>query len=202
MQINPNGTVRPNVNEKSIVLDWNLFWFYCLYVCLSSGETVLVRCVQIGGHSAGGHLAACMFDHLVRTAHPHVSIVKSLHLIAGVYDLGELRHSSDINPDNILSITDANCRKLSPYFFDYTAWKAITSGTDFIVHLYIGDTDAPKLAEHTHEMHSIFARNRCASQLIILNGFDHFNIVEQLSDGKHEIVAAIVSEADRLRAGN
>lgn len=142
-----------------------------------------------------------MFDHLVRTAHPHVSIVRSIYLIAGVYDLSELRYSNAINPNNILSITDANCRKLSPYFFDYTAWTAITSGTEFIVHLYIGDSDAPNLANHTNEMHNILTRNRCANELIILNDFDHFNIVEQLSNGKHEIVAAIVSEADRLRSG-
>lgn len=148
------------------------------------------RIIQIGGHSAGGHLAICMYNHLVGSNNPHRSIVKSLHLICGVFDVSELRHTDTANTNNILQITDDNCQKLSPLFFNYTQWAS----NGVRIHVYAAEFDCTKLLQHSQQLHEILVRNKCNSRFVTMNGFDHFDIVEKLSEADHEINAAILDE--------
>lgn len=148
------------------------------------------RFIQIGGHSAGGHLAVCMYNHLVQTNNPHRSIVKTLHLICGVYDVSELRYTDTANENNILKITDDNCEKLSPLFFNYSVWA-----TDNVrIHIYAAEYDCAKLVEHSQRLHETLRRQNCNTRLVMMDRLDHFDIIETLTEADHEINATIVNE--------
>lgn len=148
------------------------------------------RLIQIGGHSVGAHLAMYMYNHLVQSNNPHRSIVKSLHLICGVYDVSELRYTDTANENNILQITDDNCEKLSPIFFNYTVWAT----DDVHIHVYAAPNDCTKLIEHSRRLHETLRLNKCNNRLVMMDGLDHFDIVEKLNDADYEINTAIVDE--------
>lgn len=133
-----------------------------------------------------------MYNHLVQIDHSNLSIIKSLHLIASVYDLNELRHSNAINPNNILSITEENWKILSPHYFSFIKWAA---NDKLMIRLYIGDADTPKLIEQTKNIQKIFQQFNINNQSKILKNFDHFDIVEELSNEQHEIVIDIINES-------
>lgn len=148
------------------------------------------RFIQIGGHSAGGHLAICMYNHLVESNNPHRSLVKMLHLICGVYDVSELRYTDTANANNILQITDDNCTKLSPLFFNYANWTS--DGVRVVI--YAAQFDCEKLLEHSHRLHNILRRNNCNSRFVMMDRLDHFDIVEKLNEADHPVNIAIVNE--------
>lgn len=148
------------------------------------------RFIQIGGHSAGGHLVMCMYNYLVQSNNPRRSIVKALHLICGVFDVSELRNTDTVNANNILKIDDNNCEKLSPLFFNYTVW----SSDDVRVHIYAAQFDCTKLVEHSQRLYETLLFNKCNCRFVMMNDFDHFDIVEKLIEPDHEINEAILNE--------
>lgn len=126
-----------------------------------------------------------------------MSIVKSLYLISGVYDLrGEFRFMPTANPNNILSLTDDNTLELSPICFDYDKWGKSSAMTT--IHLFIGTNDAPKLIEQSHMLNEKLLATLQPNnyhRLIALQGYDHFNIVEDLAKADFTITKAIIDEA-------
>lgn len=123
-----------------------------------------------------------------------MGIVKSAFLISGVFDLSELRFTTTANANNILQLSDDNYRKLSPVFFVFEPWTR--SLNHMSVYFYVGDSDAPKLIEQSHEMYSVLKQHRCNSHLHVLETYDHFNIVEQLAHSDFVITQTIISEAN------
>lgn len=152
----------------------------------------------MAGHSAGAHLATCLYDKLVQSA--LTTIVKSLYLIAGVYDLSEIRYMPTPNPNNILSLNDANVMKLSPITFNFNEWVKVQTNTSITaIYLFIGTNEAPKLIEQTKQMDKLLSMHQWPKlQLIEMNGYDHFNIVEDLSKPEFQIVQIIIDEAKQF----
>lgn len=163
------------------------------YIIISHPQSTH-RLIQIGGHSAGAHLAMHMYNHLIETNNALRSIVRSLHLICGVYDVSELRYTDTANENNILQITDDNCEKLSPLFFNYTVWAS----DDLRIHVYAAPNDCTKLIEHSQRLHETLLLNECNSRLVMMDGHDHFDIVEKLYEADYEINIAIVGELTRM----
>lgn len=121
-------------------------------------------------------------------------MVKSLHLICGVYDVSELRHTDTVNANNILQIADDNCKKLSPLFFNFGLWT-----TDAVrIHIYAAQFDCIKLLEHAQRLHATLERNACTSRYVLMMGLDHFDIVETLTEADHQINETIVNELQHI----
>lgn len=155
----------------------------------------MYRGIQLAGHSAGAHLALCLFDGLIEKGFTFKSIVKSLYLFGGVYDLREPQFMPSINPDNkILSLDDANTSKLSPIFFDYRKWTE--SQKDIAIYLFVGTNDAPKLIEQSHQFDKLLSANHTLKHtLFIMNDYDHFDAVEDLSKSNYFITRMLIDEA-------
>lgn len=161
---------------------------------LSIFSLSISRGIQLAGHSAGAHLAICLFNNLVQQSNALMSIVKSLYLISGVYDLREVRFMPTANPNNILSLTDDNALKLSPICFDYDKWTKSNAMTT--IHLFIGSNDAPKLIEHSNTLNELLDAHQLKNhRLLVLDGYDHFNIVEDLAKADFTITKAIIDES-------
>jgi arylformamidase len=83
----------------------------------------LGRRLVISGHSAGGHLAACLLATDWRSLDAALSddLVQAAYSISGLFDLGPLVKTS-IN--NALGLDEASARRASPLF-----WRAPMHGT-------------------------------------------------------------------------
>lgn len=149
------------------------------------------RGIQLSGHSAGAHLAFYMLDRLVERT--MASLVKSMYLISGVYDLCELRFTSMANANNILSLDDQSSVQLSPLRYDFGKWAPLPLPS---INVYIGEHDPPKLIEHSHHLNERLNVHRIAgARLFVMEHYDHFNIVEELAKPEYQITRTIIDDA-------
>lgn len=175
-----------------------MYYVYCMLTLFSLLQ-FLFRCIQLAGHSAGAHLAACLFDNLVKQSPPLTPIVKSLYLISGVYDVSELRYMPTVNPNNILSLDENNVLRLSPMLFDFDKWVAAAAAArndGTAIHLYVATNDAPKLIGQSYCLERLLAHHQYRNyRLVMIENVDHFNIVENLCDADFSITKDIIDEA-------
>ncbi|MBS0447389.1 MAG: alpha/beta hydrolase [Proteobacteria bacterium] len=112
MVVVPNYALCPAVTIEHIVLQIvrALAWVYRHAREYGGNE----RHIVVGGHSAGGHLAAMMLACRwtdVGTDLP-ADLVKAALAISGIYDLEPIRLTPFLAPD--LKLTQASARQLSP----------------------------------------------------------------------------------------
>ena len=84
----------------------------------------LGRRLVVSGHSAGGHLAACLLAtdwRSIDAALPQ-DLVKAAYAISGLFDLGPLVKTS---VNNALGLDEASARRASPLFWPAAlAWQS------------------------------------------------------------------------------
>lgn len=181
--IKSNGT-----NQFSI----EFFFCVCLYkIC---------RSIQLGGHSCGAHLCFALFDKLINELPSMISIIKSVYLFCGTYDVFEARHWPVVNPNNILSVNETNSLTLSPILYDIHKWAEVINQsnvkTPTAFHLYTVENDAPKLVGITYCMERVLGLNGYPNyDLTMVKNYDHFSIVEDLSKPDFFITKQIIAEA-------
>ncbi len=89
--------------------------------------------IMVAGHSAGGHLAACMVaqEWKALAADAPADLVPSAYAISGVFDLTPLVHVSQ-NQD--LRLDEAEARRVSPLYWNVPAGRAldaVVGGAEF-----------------------------------------------------------------------
>lgn len=132
------------------------------------------------------------------------SIVKSLYLISGIYDVCEIRNMPMVNPNNILSLDENNVLRLSPILFEFDKWAAaaaiqndaMTISTATAIHLFVAANDAPKIVGQSYCLERLLASIRYPNyHLVLVENTDHFDIAENLSKPDFFITKQIISEA-------
>ncbi len=146
------------------------------------------RRIIFAGHSAGAHLILCMIDKLLNTKPEHLRI-DSIYLISGIYDLNELQYTNN-NENNILSINSSNVDRLSPLKFDFIEWQK----HHIDINIYVGQYESPTFIRQSLELYlRLPADDDIHFQL--LPEYDHFEIVEHLSQESYEITKRIVGRS-------
>lgn len=141
----------------------------------------------MGGHSAGAHLAASMI-------HPEINEnigVKGFILISGIFDLNPLLETS-IN--KALKLNKNTCLKLSPlnnlYGLDFTLKTAQVCTKVLVAY---AENDSPAF----HFQSTLFAKFLDKLGLDVteerINGTDHFDIVENLSNIDYSLTKKIIN---------
>lgn len=128
-----------------------------------------------------------MIDNLLRHASTPIQI-HSLFLISGIYDLTELQHTS-INGGNILSIDASNSDELSPLRFDFLNW----SGQQFSVNIYVAEHDSPTFIKQSLQLVKCLEGNKLPAKHRLIDGCDHFDIVEKLCEESFEITQDLIN---------
>lgn len=146
------------------------------------------RHIIYSGHSAGAHLILCMIDKLLNRISGPLRI-HSIYLISGVYDLNELQYTNN-NENNMLSINDSNVDLLSPLKFDFTEW----SKHNVNINIYVGQYDSPTFIRQSMELFLRFS-NGFEIDFKLLKEYDHFEIVEHLSQKTYEITRSIIGSS-------
>jgi arylformamidase len=148
----------------------------------------LGRSLVVSGHSAGGHLAACIlatdwpaFD----TSLPK-DLVVAAYAISGLFDLGPLVETS-IN--NALYLDDATARAASPLF-----WKAPGRGS---LDAVVGENESAEYFRQSRTIVDRWGAARVATRFGTVPNANHFTAIAPLADPNSPMVLRVKELATR-----
>lgn len=149
------------------------------------------KSVSFIGHLSGAHLITYLFtNEMITRLGDKFKLLKKIYLISGVYDVSELRGTKSVNRDNLLSITDANVAALSPITHNFDHVKNFNVSFD----AYVGGDESPTLQKQTREFVAHLKQAKIHANFHLMDGLDHFNIVEKLSEINYEITQTVIKE--------
>jgi len=129
--------------------------------------------IFVFGHSAGGHLAACLLaqDWKTFASDAPADLVPMAYAISGVFDLAPLCHVSQ-NAD--LRLDDAEARKVSPLY-----WK-VPSGRTFDA--VVGGAESSEFLRQSKIIAESWGARGVSTRYEEIAGANHFTVVDPLSD--------------------
>ncbi|HET9903136.1 MAG TPA: alpha/beta hydrolase [Xanthobacteraceae bacterium] len=156
----------------------------CLFLWWRYGQRMLTI-----GHSAGGHLAACLVASewgAVESGAPD-DLVGSGLAVSGIFDLAPLLNTS-LNAD--LRLAPQEAERLSP-----VRWP-IAAGRSFDV--VVGAGESSEFRRQSRALAETWAARGVDVRHAEVPGADHFTVLHPLSDPASEMVARLVARAEAL----
>jgi arylformamidase len=140
----------------------------------------LVAC----GHSAGGHLAACLLatDWKARAPDLPADLVPAAFSISGVFDLTPL---VDVSMNQDLMLDAAAARRVSPLFWEIPAGARVFDA-------WAGGKESSEFLRQSRAIAEAWGKKGVATRFFEVAGADHFTIVDPLSDPKSAMTARLV----------
>jgi arylformamidase len=142
------------------------------------------------GHSAGGHLSACMVATDWTAYAPDLpdDLVSAAYGISGVYDLAPLAKIS-VNED--LRLTDATAHALSPLYWD------VPNGRVFDA--VVGEEESAEFLRQSETIAEAWRQDMVTTRYEALPG-NHFTVVDPLADAGSAMTARVVELARAVQA--
>jgi arylformamidase len=152
----------------------------------------LGRSLVVSGHSAGGHLAACMLatDWQAFDASLPGDPVIAAYAISGLFDLGPLVGTS-IN--KAMGLDDATARAASPLF-----WKAPARGS---LDAVVGENESAEYFRQSRTIVEQWGAAGTATRFGVVAGANHFTAIAPLADPGSPMVARLMELARRQASG-
>lgn len=120
---------------------------------------------------------------------PSINLVKSVHLVAGIYELSLVVNSS-VNENNTLTLDESNVQQLSPMLFDFSYLK----GLKFKIHVYAAEYDSPLFVEQAGEFNNQLEKYEIDTTYKCLPGIDHMGIMEKFDENDFELTQLVLQE--------
>lgn len=148
----------------------------------------LGRALVISGHSAGGHLAACLLatDWQTQDASLPKDLVFAAYAISGLFDLVPLVETS-IN--KALGLDEASARAASPLF-----WKVPKHGS---LDAVVGEAESAEYHRQSRTMTEAWARGGLPTRYGVIADANHFAAIAPLSDPASPMVLRLKQLARR-----
>jgi arylformamidase len=127
----------------------------------------------ISGHSAGGHLAACLMStdwQSIDAALPQ-HLVKAAYTISGLFDLGPLVKTS---VNNALGLDQASASKASPLF-----WPPPSHGS---LDAVVGGDESAEYFRQSRTIVDVWRRGGIETRFAEIPGANHFTAIAPLAD--------------------
>jgi arylformamidase len=140
----------------------------------------LVAC----GHSAGGHLAACLLatDWKKRARDLPADLVPAAFSISGLFDLTPL---VDVSMNQDLMLDAAAARHVSPLFWEIPAGARVFDA-------WVGGKESNEFLRQSRVIAETWGKKGVATRYVEVAGADHFTIVDPLSDPKSAMTERLV----------
>lgn len=139
--------------------------------------------MMVYGHSAGGHLTACMmatdWPSLDKTA--PADLIPAGYAISGVFDLAGLV-DTDMNAD--FKLDEASARAVSPLF-----WPAPKGR---VLDVVVGADELPEFIRLAHVMADTWGAAGVETRYEAVPGTHHFNVVAPLADPLSAMTGRVV----------
>jgi arylformamidase len=147
----------------------------------------LGRRLVVSGHSAGGHLAAC----LMATDWPSIDaalpgdLVKAAYAISGLFDLGPLVKTS---VNNALGLDEISARRASPLF-----WPIPSHGS---LDAVVGGDESPEYFRQSRTIVDTW-RSGIETRFAEVPGANHFTAIAPLADPRSPMTSRLLDLAIR-----
>jgi arylformamidase len=141
------------------------------------------RRMVASGHSAGGHLSACLVatDWRKFGAEVPEDLVPAGLSISGLFGLAPLIRTS-MNQD--LRITTENVARISPL-----GWNV---ALDRIFDAWVGGEESREFLRHSREVTDLWARKGVATRYVEVPRTNHFTVLDPLADPASEMCGRLV----------
>lgn len=158
----------------------------CLYLWRKHKRRLFVF-----GHSAGGHLTACMLatDWKTLDSSAPSDLVPAAYAISGVFDLAPLLHVST-NAD--FKLNENTARASSPVY-----WKVPAGRTLDVV---VGGAESDEFIRQSRLIADEWARQGVKTRYEAIEGANHFTVVEPLNDPGSAMSRRVVDLAKQTGA--
>jgi arylformamidase len=155
----------------------------CLFLWRKHGKRIFVY-----GHSAGGHLAACLLatDWKTLDATAPDDLVPAAYAISGVFDLVPL---TQVTPNADLKLDDAEAKRMSPLL-----WKAPAGR---MLDCVVGGIESSEFLRQSRDMADGWGARGVATRYEEIPGANHFTVVDPLRDPESKITKRVVELASK-----
>src|SRR6202142_2916333 len=147
--------------------------------------------IFVYGHSAGGHLAACLLaqDWKAFASDAPADLVPAAYAISGVFDLAPLVHVSQ-NSD--LRLAEAEARRVSPLYWKVPAGRTLDA--------VVGGLESSEFLRQSKIIAESWGARGVAARYEEIAGMNHFTIVDALSDADSAMTRRVVELAQYVNA--
>ena len=147
--------------------------------------------IFIYGHSAGGHLAACMVaqDWKAFASDAPADLVPAAYAISGVFDLLPLVHVSQ-NQD--LRLDEAEARRISPLHWSVPAGRSLDA--------VVGALELSEFLRQSKSIVEAWRRAQALTRYEEIAGANHFTVIDPLSDPNSAMTARVAAMAYSVNA--
>jgi arylformamidase len=159
----PDATLTEIVHEITLSLDW---------LAANGTSFGIGGPVVLSGWSAGAHLAALALGH---------PVVKAGLAVSGVYDLAPIR---DTSLNIALKLTDEEVARLSPLRLPAVQKRLAIA---------YGSAELPALVSDSKQLHDARVAANAPGELIVVQGADHFTILDELRRPDGALVKAALT---------
>jgi arylformamidase len=146
--------------------------------------------IFVFGHSAGGHLAACLIATDWKSVAPDLpaDLVPAAYAISGVFDLAPLVTIS-VNADLKLDIKSAH--DLSPLYWHVPAGRSLDA--------VVGALESSEFLRQSHAIVDGW-RDKATTRYEVIAGANHFTVVDPLADPGSSMTRRVVELAKQVSA--
>jgi arylformamidase len=142
--------------------------------------------ILVYGHSAGGHLAACMTatDWKALAPDAPADLVPTAYAISGVFDLTPLTQIS-INED--LRLSESEARRISPLFWQVPAGRSLDA--------VVGALESNEFLRQSKTIVEAWHKNLGHTRYEEIAGTNHFTVIDPLNDPNSAMTARVAALA-------
>lgn len=147
------------------------------------------RRIMVSGHSAGGHLAACMIatDWPAQASDVPPDLVPAAYSISGLFDLAPLLHLAT-NAD--FKLDEAEARRISPLFWPVTAGRVFDA--------VVGGLESSEFLRHSKVVAEEWRKHGVATRYEEIPGANHFTVLDPMSDPSSAMVERLADLTNRI----
>jgi arylformamidase len=151
----------------------------CLYLWRKRRQRIFIY-----GHSAGGHLAACMVatDWKALASDAPADLVPSAYAISGVFDLLPLVHVSQ-NVDLRLDETEA--KRVSPLYWKVPAGRSLDA--------VVGALESSEFLRQSKSVAEAWRQAHALTRYEEIAGTNHFTVIDLLNDPNSAMTARVAA---------
>lgn len=158
----------------------------CLYLWRERHQRVFVY-----GHSAGGHLSACMAatEWTALAVDAPADLVPAAYAISGVFDLAPLLRTS-VNKD--LRLDEKSAHELSPIHWRVPAGRTLDA--------VVGGIESSEFLRQSVIISEVWRKAGAETRYEAIPGANHFTVLDPLSDPDSAMTARVVELARGVAA--
>ncbi len=141
------------------------------------------RKIVVAGHSAGGHLTACLVAADWKKIDPVLpaDFVPAGLSISGLFDLEPMLHTSmnqelRLNPDQV--------RDVSPQFWPVPSGRTLDA--------WVGGDESSEFLRQSREVVDVWGKSGVTMQYKEVSGTNHFTVLDPLTDPRSEMTGRLV----------